>query len=128
MSVPAEGGASDRRAEWFGQPRGLSILFLTEMWMQFSFFGMRTILVYYMVKELMFPQGRSSLIYGTYAAAVYFTPIFGGYIADRWLSKKRSVVIGGLAMAAGHFMMIFPALFFPALSAIALGKDRKSVV
>jgi POT family proton-dependent oligopeptide transporter len=116
-----DAGAAPRRAEWFGQPRGLSILFLTEMWMQFSFFGMRTILVYYMIKELMFPQARSSLIYGTYAAAVYFTPIFGGFIADRWLSKRTSVVIGGLAMAAGHFMMIFPALFFPALSAIALG-------
>jgi POT family proton-dependent oligopeptide transporter len=119
--VTAEALAPARREEWFGQPRGLSILFLTEMWMQFSFFGMRTLLVYYMVKELMFPQARSSLIYGTYAAAVYFTPIFGGFIADRWLSKKASVVIGGLAMAAGHFMMIFPALFFPALSAIALG-------
>ena len=119
--MTAEALAPARREEWFGQPRGLSILFLTEMWMQFSFFGMRTILVYYMVKELLIPQGRSSLIYGTYAAAVYFTPIFGGFIADRWLSKKTSVVIGGLAMAAGHFMMIFPALFFPALSAIALG-------
>lgn len=113
--------ATARRDEWFGQPRGLSILFLTEMWMQFSFFGMRTLLVYYMIKELMFPQGRSSLIYGTYAAAVYFTPIFGGWISDHWITKRTSVVIGGLAMAAGHFMMIFPALFFPALAAIALG-------
>ncbi len=121
MTAAADDPAARRREEWFGQPRGLSILFLTEMWMQFSFFGMRTILVYYMVKELLIPQARSSLIYGGYAAAVYFTPIFGGYIADRWLSKKTSVVIGGLAMAAGHFMMIFPALFFPALSAIALG-------
>lgn len=121
MTAAAGDPAARRSEEWFGQPRGLSILFLTEMWMQFSFFGMRTILVYYMVKELLIPQGRSSLIYGSYAAAVYFTPIFGGYIADRWLSKRTSVVIGGLAMAAGHFMMIFPALFFPALAAIALG-------
>ena len=109
------------RAQWFGQPRGLTILFLTEMWMQFSFFGMRTILVYYMIKQLMIPQERSSLIYGGYAAAVYFTPIFGGYISDRWLGKRNAVVIGGLMMAAGHFMMVFPSLFYPALAAIALG-------
>jgi len=112
---------SFRKAEWFGQPRGLSILFLTEMWMQFSFFGMRAILVYYMIKELMIPQERSSLIYGGYAAAVYFTPIFGGVISDRWLGRRNAVVIGGLLMAAGHFMMIFPSLFFQALGAIALG-------
>lgn len=62
MNVPVGSIATARREEWFGQPRGLSVLFLTEMWMQFSFFGMRTLLVYYMVKELMFPQGRSSLI------------------------------------------------------------------
>jgi POT family proton-dependent oligopeptide transporter len=118
-SVPV---ASERpRAEWFGQPRGLTILFLTEMWMQFSFFGMRTILVYYMIKQLLIPQERSSLIYGGYAAAVYFTPIFGGYISDRWLGRRNAVIIGGLMMAAGHFMMIFPGLFFPALSAIAFG-------
>ena len=119
MSAPvASEGAP---AQWFGQPRGLTILFLTEMWMQFSFFGMRTILVYYMIKQLMIPQGRSSLIYGGYAAAVYFTPIFGGYISDRWLGKRNAVVIGGLMMAAGHFMMVFPGLFYPALAAIALG-------
>ena len=85
MSAPVAGERAP--AQWFGQPRGLTILFLTEMWMQFSFFGMRTILVYYMIKELMIPQGQSSLIYGGYAAAVYFTPIFGGYISDRWLGK-----------------------------------------
>jgi POT family proton-dependent oligopeptide transporter len=107
--------------DWFGQPRGLTILFLTEMWTQFSFFGMRTILVYYMTKQLLIGQQASSLIYGGYAAAVYFTPIFGGYISDRWLGKRNAVIIGGLMMSAGHFMMIFPSLFFPALAAIALG-------
>ncbi len=107
--------------DWFGQPRGLTILFLTEMWTQFSFFGMRTILVYYMTKQLMIGQQASSLIYGGYAAAVYFTPIFGGLIADRLIGKRNAVIIGGLTMMAGHFMMIFPPLFFPALAAIALG-------
>ena len=122
MSIEsASGAADDRKQQWFGQPPGLTILFLTEMWMQFSFFGMRTLLVYYMLKELLIPQDRSSLIYGGYAAAVYFTPIFGGVISDRWLGRRNAVVIGGVLMAAGHFMMIFPALFFPALAAIALG-------
>jgi POT family proton-dependent oligopeptide transporter len=107
--------------DWFGQPRGLTVLFLTEMWTQFSFFGMRAILVYYMTKQLGFPQARSSLVYGGYAAAVFFTPIFGGLIGDRLIGKRNAVITGGLLMAAGHFMMVFPGLFFPALGAIALG-------
>ena len=90
---------------WFGHPRGLTILFLTEMWEMFSFFGMRAILVYYMTKHLDMDQEYASLVYGAYAAFVYFTPVFGGMIADRWLGKRRAVVIGGAMMALGHFMM-----------------------
>src|SRR5579863_9893718 len=86
---------STNQQTWFGQPRGLTILFLTEMWEQFSFFGMRALLVYYMTKQLMIAQGQASLIYGLYAAGVYFTPIVGGAIADRWLGRKRAVVLGG---------------------------------
>jgi POT family proton-dependent oligopeptide transporter len=118
-SIPAD--ETPAASDWFGQPRGLTVLFLTEMWMQFSFFGMRAILVYYMTKSLMLPQGRASLVYGGYAAAVYFTPIFGGVISDRLIGRRNAVVSGGLLMAAGHFMLVFPALFFPALAAIALG-------
>ncbi|MDL2358529.1 MAG: oligopeptide:H+ symporter, partial [Pseudomonadota bacterium] len=106
---------------WFGQPRGLTILFLTQMWEIFSYYGMRTLLVYYMTKQLLFAQEKSSLIYGTYTALAYFTPILGGAIADRWLGKRRSVVIGASVMAAGHFMMAFEPLFFVALATIALG-------
>jgi proton-dependent oligopeptide transporter, POT family len=106
---------------WFGQPRGLTILFLTEMWEQFSYYGMRALLVYYMTKQLMMGQERASLIYGTYTAMAYFTPIFGGLIADRWLGKRRAVIIGGSIMAAGHFMMTFEPLFYVALGTIALG-------
>jgi POT family proton-dependent oligopeptide transporter len=106
---------------WFGQPRGLTILFLTQMWEIFSYYGMRTLLVYYMTKQLLFAQEKSSLIYGTYTALAYFTPILGGAIADRWLGKRRSVVIGASVMAAGHFMMAFEPLFFAALATIALG-------
>ena len=106
---------------WFGHPRGLTILFLTEMWEMFSFFGMRAILVYYMTKHLDMNQEYASLVYGAYAAFVYFTPVFGGMVADRWLGKARAVVIGGAAMALGHFMMSWEALFYPALCMIALG-------
>jgi POT family proton-dependent oligopeptide transporter len=119
-AVPREPDPA-RAGDWFGQPRGLTILFLTEMWTQFSFFGMRTILVYYMTKGLLIGQQHASLIYGGYAAAVYFTPIFGGVIADRLIGKRNAVVTGGVLMAAGHFMMIFPALFLPALAFIAVG-------
>ena len=106
---------------WFGQPRGLTILFLTNMWEQFSYYGMRALLVYYMTKELLIGQNASSLIYGTYTSCAYFTPIVGGVIADRYLGKRRAIIIGASIMAAGHFMMTFHALFYPALATIALG-------
>jgi POT family proton-dependent oligopeptide transporter len=106
---------------WFGQPRGLTILFLTEMWEQFSYYGMRALLVYYMTKQLLLGQEKASFIYGIYTAIAYFTPIFGGMIADRWLGKRRAVIIGGSIMAAGHFMMTFEPLFYPALATIAIG-------
>jgi POT family proton-dependent oligopeptide transporter len=106
---------------WFGQPRGLTILFLTEMWEIFSYYGMRSLLVYYMTKQLLIGQERASFIYGTYTAMAYFTPIVGGVIADRWLGKRRAVIIGGGIMAAGHFMMVFGPAFYFALATIAIG-------
>jgi POT family proton-dependent oligopeptide transporter len=112
---------SASRQTWFGQPRGLTILFLTEMWEIFSYYGMRALLVYYMTKQLFIGQEKASIIYGTYTAMAYFTPIFGGMIADRWLGKRRAVIIGGSIMAAGHFMMAFEPLFYVALATIALG-------
>ena len=106
---------------WFGQPRGLTILFLTNMWEQFSYFGMRALLVYYMTTTLLFEQEKASSIYGFYTAFAYFTPIIGGTIADRWLGKRRAVIIGATVMAAGHFMMAFEPAFYVALATIALG-------
>ena len=106
---------------WFGQPPGLTILFLTEMWEKFSFYGMRALLVYYMTKQLLIAQGDASLIYGFYTAFVYLTPIAGGIVSDRWLGRRRSVIIGASVMAAGHFMMTFEPLFYAALASIALG-------
>jgi POT family proton-dependent oligopeptide transporter len=110
-----------RTSDWFGQPRGLTVLFLTDMWEQFSFYGMRALLVYYMMKQLLLGQERASLIYGVYSAFVFFTPIVGGVISDRWLGRRNSVVIGGSIMALGHFMMAFEPLFYVALATIALG-------
>jgi len=106
---------------WFGQPRGLTILFLTNMWEQFSYYGMRALLVYYMTKELLIGQGHSSFIYGSYTACAYFTPIIGGVVADRLLGKRRAIIIGGSMMALGHFLMTFEPLFYVALATIALG-------
>ena len=106
---------------WFGQPRGLTILFLTNMWEQFSYYGMRSLLIYYMTRSLLLGQARASLVYGAYTAVAYFTPIIGGTIADRFLGKRRAVIIGASIMAAGHFMMAFDALFYPALATIAVG-------
>jgi POT family proton-dependent oligopeptide transporter len=106
---------------WFGQPRGLTVLFLTNVWETFSYYGMRALLVYYMTKQLMLGQGHSSFIYGAYTACAYFTPIIGGVIADRYLGKRRAIIIGASVMAAGHFMMAFEPLFYMALATIALG-------
>jgi POT family proton-dependent oligopeptide transporter len=113
--------AAPPQPTWFGQPKGLTILFLTQMWEQFSYYGMRALLVYYMTKQLLIGQQMSSLIYGTYTSMAFFTPIIGGIISDRWLGKRRAVIIGGGTMALGHFMMTFEPLFYPALATIALG-------
>ena len=113
--------AASGEAAWFGQPRGLTILFITNMWEQFSYYGMRALLVYYMTRQLMIDQQSSSLIYGAYTSLAYFTPIVGGVVADRWLGKRRAVTIGAAVMAAGHFMMAFEPAFPVALVTIALG-------
>jgi len=114
-------GALPQQRDWFGQPRGLTILFLTEMWEIFSYYGMRVLLVYYMTKQLAITQQNASLIYGLYNAFVYFTPIVGGVICDRWLGRRNSVLLGGSIMAIGHFMMAFEPLFFVALATIGIG-------
>ncbi len=105
----------------FGHPKGLTVLFLTEMWERFSYYGMRTLLVYYMIKQLMFTQGQASQIYGLYTGLVYLTPVFGGLLADRVLGQRRTVILGGVLMAIGHFLMAFQFLFFPALVFLILG-------
>ena len=120
MNAPAAPRTTGVR--WFfNQPPGLAILFLTQMWETFSYFGMRALLVYYMTKQLLIGQQQASMIYGVYTATVYFTPIIGGVIADRWLGRRHAVIIGGSIMALGHFLMASESLFYFALAAIALG-------
>ena len=105
----------------FGHPRGLTILFLTETWAQFSYFGMQAMLVYYMTKQLHFDQPTASALYGGYAAFAYLTPMLGGVIADNWLGQGRSVILGSVLMALGHFALAFQSAFFPGLFLVGLG-------
>jgi len=131
--------------DFLGHPRGLTFLFATEMWERFSYYGMRALLVLYMVKYLLLPghdaviglssmrgvletlfgplgvQPFASQIYGLYTGFVYLTPLFGGWLADRVLGQRRTVVLGAALMAAGHFMMAFEPLFLLALLTLILG-------
>ncbi len=77
--------------------------------------------LYYMIKELAFTQGHASQIYGLYTGLVYLTPLFGGILADRKLGQRKTVILGAVLMALGHFMMAFEFLFFPALLLLILG-------
>ena len=112
---------TESRTKGQRHPAGLYVLFFTEMWERFSYYGMRSLLVYYMIKHLQFTQERSSRIYGLYTGFVYFTPLFGGMLADRLLGQRRTVILGGVLMAIGHFLMAFESLFFPALVFLILG-------
>ena len=90
-----------------GHPRGLYVLFATEMWERFNYYGMRAILVLFMTKALLFSDAFASNLYGSYTGLVYLTPLIGGYIADRYWGNKRSILIGGLIMAIGEFLLFF---------------------
>ncbi len=142
-SNPARLGAP---TDLFGHPRALTYLFATEMWERFSYYGMRALLVLYMVKYLLEPQRAggvlglgtlhstlefvfgplsiqpfASQIYGFYTGLVYLTPILGGLLADRVLGQRRTVILGAALMAVGHFMMAFEHLFLFALAVLILG-------
>ena len=108
---------------FFGHPRGLSTLFFTEMWERFSYYGMRAFLILYMVHVLGFDDRHAGSVYGTYTASVWGAPILGGIIADRWLGQYKSVLIGGIIIALGHFTLAFHPLpaFYAGLGLIVLG-------
>ena len=130
---------------WLGHRRGLTVLFGTEMWERFSYYGMRALLVLYLVKYLLLPghvehvwlypqiktfyegmfgtlstQQFSSWIYGTYTGLIYASPLLGGWIADNYLGQRKTAIIGIVGMAFGHFMMAFEGLLFPALTILII--------
>ncbi|HUR92142.1 MAG TPA: peptide MFS transporter [Gemmatimonadaceae bacterium] len=91
----------------FGHPRGLALLFVVEMWERFSYYGMRALLVLYLVNALNWSDGDAARLYGAYTGLVYLTPLIGGYLADRLIGTRRSLVIGGVIIALGHFALAF---------------------
>ncbi|NVO33151.1 peptide MFS transporter [Hymenobacter lapidiphilus] len=100
-------------------PKGLYVLFATEMWERFSYYGMRALLILYMTQALVFDKEYSSLIYGNYTSLVYLTPLLGGYVADRYWGNRRSILVGGLMMAIGQFALFFSASMYTAGQATA---------
>ncbi|MGK0240329.1 MAG: POT family proton-dependent oligopeptide transporter [Candidatus Pelagisphaera sp.] len=113
---------------WFGHPAGLSTLFFTELWERFSYYGMRALLVLFMVDAVQtggmgLDDKTASSIYGLYTAFVYLVALPGGWIADRLLGAQRSVWIGGLIIAAGHFTLAVPSTeaFFLGLVLVVIG-------
>jgi POT family proton-dependent oligopeptide transporter len=131
---------------FFGHPKGLAYLAFTEAWERFSYYGMSALLVLYMVDQLLLPghvehvlgfrafrhalesifgplstQALASQIFGLYSGFVYFTPVLGGWIADRWIGQRSAVVVGALSMCAGHVAMAFDRSFLAALLLLVVG-------
>ncbi|MBK6564379.1 MAG: peptide MFS transporter [Saprospiraceae bacterium] len=92
---------------FLGHPKGLFILFLTEMWERFSFYGMKALLIHYLVKYHLFSDESGNLIVGSYAAMVYALPVIGGYLADRYLGFRKAVVFGAIMLVLGHLGLAF---------------------
>jgi POT family proton-dependent oligopeptide transporter len=103
------------------QPKGLAVIFMTEMWERFSYYGMRALLVLYLVNALGWQRSDALQLYGIYTGLVYLTPMIGGYIADRWLGMRLAAVIGGVVMMLGHFAMAVPSLLHVALGLLIIG-------
>src|SRR5271154_6283360 len=118
----------DNRESFAGHPPGLRTLFFTELWERFSYYGMRAILMLYMVAPavdggLGFDVRRAGLVYGMYTMLVYMSAIPGGMVADRWLGARLAVLVGAVIIACGHFALAFPQItfFYAGLGLIILG-------
>lgn len=94
-----------------GHPRGLYLLFFTEMWERFSYYGMRAIFILFMTKAMFMSKADASNIYGSFTGLVYLTPLLGGYISDKFWGNRRSILIGGIMMAIGQFLMFMSGSF-----------------
>lgn len=144
MSQPSDQALADKTV--FGHPKGLYYLAFTELWERFSYYGMTALVVLYMVNQLLLPghaehivgfaelratiesltgplstKALASQIFGLYSGLVYFTPLIGGLIADRWIGQRNAVVIGALLMASGHLAMTFDQSFLIALALLVTG-------
>ncbi|MDC0127765.1 peptide MFS transporter [Methylophilaceae bacterium] len=102
-------------------PYSLTTLFFTEMWERFSYYGMRALLVLYLVNSLGFSNSNALHIYAIYTGLVYLTPIIGGYLADKYLGTQKTIFIGGITMMLGHFLMAFPDFLFLAMGLLIIG-------
>ncbi len=125
---PSQTPAGDRRQQtFFGHPRGLSTLFFTEMWERFSYYGMRALLVLFMIDTARGGMGmgkaEAGAIYGLYTFGVYALALPGGWVADRLIGQRRAVLVGGIIIAAGHYALAIPAevTFYVGLALVALG-------
>jgi proton-dependent oligopeptide transporter, POT family len=128
VAAPPASTAPTTGRTFFGHPRGLATLFMTEMWERFSFYGMRALLVLYLVAPtshggLGFSAGTGLAIYSVYNALVYLLALPGGWVSDRFWGARKTVLIGGLVIMCGHFLLAVPAeaSFFAGLGLIALG-------
>ena len=99
--------SGDARGTFLGHPKGLFVLFFAEMWERFSYYGMRALLIFYLVQHWMFSDSEAGVIYGAYTALVYITPVVGGYLADKYLGQRKAVAFGALLLTFGHFLMAF---------------------
>ena len=89
----------------FDHPSGLFVLFFTEMWERFSYYGMRALLILYLTKHFLFTDGEAGLIYGSYVALIYGLPLLGGILADRYLGMRKAVTFGAILLVMGHLSM-----------------------
>ncbi|HWW27259.1 MAG TPA: MFS transporter, partial [Caulobacter sp.] len=100
-------------------PRGLLVLFFAEMWERFSYYGMRSILIFYLTQHFLFDPKTASAHYGSYTSLVYLLPLIGGFLADRYLGARKAVIFGAVLLIAGHLTMVIEGA--PATQTLAYG-------